>query len=81
MHYDALMRTTLELPEDLHRIASSIARDRGQSLSETVADLLRRALGQGEAVRVEQDATTGLPIVRIGRPVTSEDVRSLDDDE
>jgi hypothetical protein len=75
------MRTTLELPDDLHRIATSIARDRGQTLSDTVADLLRRALGDGAVTRLGHDATTGLPVVRVGRVVTSDDVRSLDDDE
>jgi hypothetical protein len=38
------MRTTADLPADLHRAATLHARDRHQSLSRTVSDLLRAAL-------------------------------------
>lgn len=80
------MRTTIDLPEDLHRIATAIARDTGKSLSQTVAELVRRGLrapaGVAEAApapyRVDQ--RTGLPVVRSKRTVTSEDVRALEDE-
>lgn len=74
------MRTTIDLPDDLHRIALSIAHDRHQSLSQTVADLLRRAIGDVEAVSVHPSPRTGLPVVDLGRFVTAEDVRSLEDE-
>lgn len=75
------MRTTIDLPEDLHRIAKAIARDEGRTLSETVAMLLRQALGEGGGgARVSRDAETDLPSIRLGRAITSEDVRSLDDE-
>ncbi len=76
------MRTTIDLPDDLHRIATSIARDTGRSLSETVADLVRRALAPGDSeVRRYISPQTGLPVVHLGRgPITAEDVRALDDD-
>ena len=74
------MRTTIDLPEDLHRLARAVARDEGRTLSETVVRLLRRALGQdGADVTVSPDEV-GLPAVRVGRPVSSDDVRSLDDE-
>lgn len=76
-----MMRTTIDLPEDLHRIAKAIARDEGRTLSETIAMLLRRALGDGGAAEVSRDGRTGLPSVRLGRAITSEDVRSLDDEQ
>lgn len=77
------MRTTIDLPEDLHRIAKSIARDTGKTLSETVAELLRRGLGSGETtVRRYTSPRTGLPNIHLGTgPITIEDVRSLDDEE
>lgn len=75
------MRTTIDLPDDLHRQARAIATDSGRSLSQTVSDLLRRALEGGGAGPVETSQVTGLPVVRLGRVVTSEDVRSLEDDE
>lgn len=74
------MRTTIDLPEDLHEIATSIARDKAQTLSETVAELVRRGLGRGNAPLISTDERTGFPTVRLGRVITTEDVRALDDD-
>ncbi|HTF10856.1 MAG TPA: hypothetical protein VK659_22045 [Asanoa sp.] len=73
------MRTTLDLPDDLHRLALSIARDTHRTLSETVADLMRRGLGQGEPQQVSSSARTGLPVIRLGGAITSDDVRALED--
>ncbi len=62
-------------------MALSIARDTSRTLSETVADLVRRGLGQGaSSASLTRSPTTGLPVVRLGTVVTTEDVRSLDDD-
>lgn len=75
------MRTTIDLPDDLHRLASSIARDTSRTLSETVADLMRRGLDQGSgSTTVARSNVTGLPVIRLGAVITTEDVRSLDDD-
>jgi hypothetical protein len=74
------MRTTIDLPDDLHAIASSLAHDRGCSLSSAVVDLLRRALGPATEVEVI-DMRTGFPLLAAGRPVTTDDIRSLDDEE
>ncbi len=74
------MRTTIDLPADLHEIARSIARDRSQTLSEAVADLLRRGLSRDASLRVEPDPLTGLLVLHGTGPVTSEDVRALEDD-
>jgi len=75
------MRTTVDLPEDLHQRAVSIARDTSSTLSETVAELMRRGLGEFGASTVSRSPRTGLPVVSVGRVVTTEDVRSLEDDE
>ncbi len=76
------MRTTIDLPDDLHRIAMSLARDTGQTLSQAVAALLRRALERPEPVECYTDPDTGFPVMRIGgAPITVEDVRALDDEE
>lgn len=74
------MRTTIDLPDDLHRIATSIARDKAQTLSETVADLMRRGLGSHAGVTASINPDTGLPVVRTGVPITTDDVRALEDD-
>ncbi|HET9875968.1 MAG TPA: antitoxin [Mycobacterium sp.] len=75
------MRTTIDLPDDLHKQVQAIAHDTRRTLSETVADLMRRGLGYGKPVEVSQSPRTGLPVVSLGTVVTSEDVRSLEDDE
>lgn len=74
------MRTTVDLPADLHAQAVAIARDTHRSLSETVAFLMRRGLGESRTVKLDHSASTGLPLVRLGRTVTTEDVRALEDD-
>lgn len=84
MHHDANMRTTIDLPEDLHRIAVSLARHNRRSLSRTVADLMRRGLqshvGEAAPPAYRVDDQTGLPVVSSKRPITPEDVKRLDDE-
>lgn len=74
------MRTTIDLPDELHKQALSIARDTSRTLNETVADLIRKGLGQGQQTyTISRSSRTGLPTVSVGKTVTTEDVRSLDD--
>jgi predicted transcriptional regulator len=75
------MRTTIDLPDDLHKQAQAIARDTHRTLSETVADLMRRGLRSQTSTALTTDPRTGLPLVSVGAIVTSEDVRSLADEE
>jgi hypothetical protein len=76
------VRTTIDLPDDLHRQVQAIARDTHRTLSETVSDLMRRGLGYGTGgLEVSRSPKTGLPVVSLGKVVTSEDVRSLEDEE
>ena len=49
-------------------------------MSETVAFLMRRGLGESRPAALSHSAETGLPVVRLGRMITTEDVRSLEDD-
>jgi Arc/MetJ family transcription regulator len=74
------MRTTVDLPADLHAQAVAIARDTHRTLSETVALLMRRGLGEGRPAGLARSAATGLPVVHVGRVITTEDVRGLEDD-
>ena len=74
------MRTTVDLPDDVHAVASSLARDRRQSLSRTIVELVRRGLESEVSASVSIDEASGWPIVRVGRPITSEDVRRIDDE-
>jgi predicted transcriptional regulator len=85
MMYDAVMRTTIDLPDDLHRAVKSLAHDLDQSLSRTVGDLVRRGLGSAgasdRAGRVTLDEMTGLPVFHVGHAVTTDDVQELLDEE
>lgn len=74
------MRTTVDLPADLHAQVVAIARDTHRTLSETVALLMRRGLGEGKTTSLTHSAATGLPVMRLGRIITTEDVRALEDD-
>ncbi len=79
--YDAPVRTTVDLPDDVHSVVTRLARDRGQSLSRTLADLVRAGLAPRADQPLEVDPVTGLGVIRIGRRITSEDVAAaLDDD-
>ncbi len=74
------MRTTIDLPEDLHRIATGLARHTGRSLGQIVADLIRRGLDAPEKpAKLTISRRTGLPVVRSPRPVTADDVYALED--
>ena len=71
----------MDLPEDVHAVAVAIARDAGTSLSDVVTRLLRASLGTAGPVQVSVSPRTGLKVGLFGRVMTSEDVRSLDDDQ
>jgi hypothetical protein len=83
-----MMRTTIDLPDDLHRIVTSLARHTGRSLGQTVAELLRRGLaGPEQANRVAEAPAvysihpqTGLPVVASKQPITEDDIRALDEE-
>ena len=62
-------------------MAKSIARDRRQTLSETINELLASVLEPTAAPTISISETTGLPTIRLGRVITADDVRALDDDE
>ena len=82
-NHDAPMRTTVDLPENLHRIAIGLARHTGRSLSEAVADLMQRGLAadpsQAGAKPFAVHAATGLPVARSKRPITADDVKAVED--
>ena len=74
------MRTTIDLPEDVHAVAASIAQDRRQSLSRTIVELVRRDWSPRSSASVSIDEATGWSISAGRRPITSEDVRRVDDE-
>ena len=79
VHQDAVMRTTLSIDQDLYDIALAIARDRRQSLSAVVNELLRNGLNAtGE--EPSPISKKGFPLFRSRRRVTLDDIRSLEDE-
>lgn len=75
------MRTTIDLPEELHQQARSLAHDSRKSLSEVVSDLMRRGLRSQPTEGLGRSTESEFPTVAIGRTLTTEDVRTLEDDE
>jgi predicted butyrate kinase (DUF1464 family) len=74
------VRTTLDIPDEAYYIAKAIARDQNRSLGKVVADLILKNTAESqEAVITMSDY--GFPVFRCKRPVTSEDVKALEDDE
>jgi predicted transcriptional regulator len=76
--YRASMRTTIDLPSDLHDLARQLAHDRRRSMSEVIADLIRLGLGHDDTT--VSRSMRGMPQISVGRSITAEDVRSLDDE-
>jgi hypothetical protein len=76
------MRTTVDLPPYVRHRAEQIARERGQSLSSVISELTALGLAQVDQPDLEIDPLTGIPLFRIGRTITAEDVAAfLDEDE
>jgi hypothetical protein len=76
------MRTTVDLPPAVRKRATEVAAARGQSLSATIAELTALGLERlDEPVTVYIDEQSGFPVMRFGRRITMEDVRTALDDE
>lgn len=80
-----MIRTTIELPPDLHGLLTSLASSSRKSLSQTAVELIRRGLDlptspAQQAPQIDISATTGLPLVRLPRAISAEDVRALEDE-
>lgn len=75
------MRTTIDLPPDLHALARELAHQQSKTMSQVITECVQKALGIAAESAPRIDTTSsGWPIVRLGRPVTAEDVRSLEDE-
>jgi hypothetical protein len=76
------MRTTVDLPPAVHRRATELAKQRGQSLSSVIAELAARGLSHvDEPLLIRTDPRSGFPVISIGRRITSDDVADALDDE
>jgi len=76
------MRTTVDLPPSVHRRAMELALRDHRSLSAVIADLTTRGLAQvDDPVVFSIDPDSGLPVLSIGRGLTSDQVADLVDEE
>jgi hypothetical protein len=76
------VRTTVDLPLAVHRRARELAQRRHESLSAVLAELTVRGLATlGEPIDVVTDSVSGLPVITLGRRLTSADVAEALDDE
>ena len=78
--YCVIMRTTLDIPDEAYYLAKATAQDQQRSLGRVVGDMILRSAqsSKGSSLRMSD---YGFPTFRCVRPVTTEDVRALDDEE
>jgi hypothetical protein len=70
------MRTTVDLDQDLLRVARHLAEERGETLGQVLSDLIRRGL-RPEVSAVRRGVIPTLPRKPGARPVTSRMVKEL----
>ena len=74
-----MMRTTLNLPDDIYEVARSLASTRGISLGDALGELVRRGLKPPAATRGE----TAFPCFAVppdARPITLEQTLAAEDE-
>ena len=78
--YYVVVRTTLDISDEAYYIAKAIARDQNRSLGRVVGDLILQSSKGAKGASIEM-SDYGFPTFRCARPVTTEDVKALDDEE
>ena len=78
--YYVVVRTTLDISDEAYYIAKAIARDRNRSLGRVVGDLILQSSKGAKGASIKM-SDYGFPTFRCARPVTTEDVKALDDEE
>ena len=78
--YYAIVRTTLDISDEAYYIAKAIARDQNRSLGRVVGDLILQSSKGAKGASIKM-SDYGFPTFRCSRPVTTEDVKALDDEE
>jgi hypothetical protein len=77
--YYAIVRTTLDISDEAYYIAKAIARDQNRSLGRVVGDLILQSSKGAKSASIKM-SDYGFPTFHCARPVTSEDVKALDDE-
>ena len=78
-----IMRTTINLDDDLFELVRSMAHQNRKGIGATVQALIRRGLrspaDNPDSGCKEVDELTGFPVFSSKKPISIEDVRSLED--
>ena len=78
--YHVIVRTTLDISDEAYYLAKAIARDQNRSLGRVVGDLILQSSKGARGASIKM-SDYGFPTFRCARPVTTEDVKALDDEE
>ena len=73
------MRTTIDLPSEIHQLIRQLAHEQSRTQSEIVTKLILKALGAPSNKKISI-SESGMPVVSIGRHITAEDVKTLEDE-
>jgi hypothetical protein len=73
-----MMRTTVNLPEDIYEIARSIASARRVTLGQALAELIRQGLHRESRVR-DDPGFPSFPVTRRAPPVTLQQSLNAED--
>jgi hypothetical protein len=74
------VRTTLDISDEAYYLAKAIARDQNRSLGRVVGDLILQSSKGANGASIKM-SDYGFPTFRCARPVTTGDVKALDDEE
>ena len=75
----AIVRITIDIPDEAYSLAKSIARDQNRSLGRVVGDLILQPANGATGSSIGM-SDYGFPAFRCTRPVTTDEVNALDDD-
>ena len=77
--YCVIVRTTLDISDEAYYLAKAIARDQNRSLGRVVGDLILQSVKNSSGASITM-SDYGFPTFRCARPVSTEDVKALDDE-
>ena len=75
-----MMRTTLNLPDDVHSVVASFAEAKGISLGDAVAALVRKGL-RSESTKLHEGAFPCFAVPAGTQPITLSETLAAEDDE
>jgi hypothetical protein len=75
--YNGIVRTTVDLEEDILRAAKDLAKERSQSLGRVLSELARKGLQPSPRSMDTRNGVPLLPRKTGARPVTSQMVKEL----